>query len=158
MQRKSILELQDALAHYFVERDTLISEKEIERNRLLIEGTICAIWQTWVVRLSKISVINEIENAISYYETTFLHAIPEILQDLDRDINRIFSKEFDGLYQLPSFLHMGSWIGGDRDGNPFVNGDTLAQAARLQSAAAFQFYLGEVEALQRELAVSNRLA
>jgi phosphoenolpyruvate carboxylase len=158
VQRKSILELQDALAHYLAERDTLISEKEIERNRLLIEGTICAIWQTRVVRLSKISVINEIENAISYYETTFLHAIPEILQDLERDINRIFSKEFDGLYQLPSFLHMGSWIGGDRDGNPFVNGDTLAQAARLQSAAAFQFYLGEVEALQRELAVSTRLA
>jgi phosphoenolpyruvate carboxylase len=111
-----------------------------------------------VVRLSKISVINEIENAISYYETTFLHAIPEILQDLERDINRIFSEEFDGLYQLPSFLHMGSWIGGDRDGNPFVNGETLAQAASLQSAAAFQFYLGEVESLRRELAVSTRLA
>jgi len=158
VQRKSILELQDALAHYLAERDTLISEKEIERNRLLIEGTICAIWQTRVVRLSKISVINEIENAISYYETTFLHAIPEILQDLERDINRIFSEEFDGLYQLPSFLHMGSWIGGDRDGNPFVNGETLAQAASLQSAAAFQFYLGEVESLRRELAVSTRLA
>ncbi len=158
VQRKSILELQDALAHYLAERDSLISEKEIERNRLLIEGTICAIWQTRVVRLSKISVINEIENAISYYETTFLHAIPEILQDLERDINRIFSEAFDGLYQLPSFLHMGSWIGGDRDGNPFVNGETLAQAASLQSAAAFKFYLSEVESLRRELAVSTRLA
>jgi len=157
VQRKSILELQDALAHYLAERDNLISEKEVERNRLLIEGTICAIWQTRVVRLSKISVINEIENAISYYETTFLHAIPEILQDLERDINRIFSEEFYGLYQLPSFLHMGSWIGGDRDGNPFVNGETLEQAVHLQSAAAFKFYLSEVELLRQELAVSTRL-
>jgi len=157
VQRKSILDLQDALAQYLAERDTLISEKEIERNRLLIEGTICAIWQTRVVRLSKISVINEIENAISYYETTFLKAIPEILQDLERDINHIFSEEFDGLYQLPSFIHMGSWIGGDRDGNPFVNGETLSQAVRLQSAAALKFYLNEVESLRRELAVSTRL-
>ncbi|MGJ8619932.1 MAG: phosphoenolpyruvate carboxylase [Methylophilaceae bacterium] len=157
VQRKSILELQDALASYLAERDTLISQKEIERNRLLIEGTICALWQTRVVRLSKISVINEIENAISYYETTFLHAIPEILQDLERDINRIFSEEFYGLYQLPSFLNMGSWIGGDRDGNPFVNGETLFQAVHLQSAAAFKFYLSEVESLRREFAVSTRL-
>ncbi len=157
VQRKSILELQDALAGYLAERDTLISQKEIERNRLLIEGTICALWQTRVVRLSKISVINEIENAISYYETTFLHAIPEILQDLERDINRIFSEEFYGLYQLPSFLNMGSWIGGDRDGNPFVNGETLFQAVHLQSAAAFKFYLSEVESLRREFAISTRL-
>ena len=157
VQRKSILELQDALASHLAERDTLISKKEIERNRLLIEGTICALWQTRVVRLSKISVINEIENAISYYETTFLHAIPEILQDLERDINRIFSDDFYGLYQLPSFLNMGSWIGGDRDGNPFVNGETLSQAIHLQSAAAFKFYLSEVESLRREFAISTRL-
>jgi len=157
VQRKSILELQDSLAFYLAERDTLISEKEIERNRLLIEGIICSIWQTRVVRLSKISVTNEIENAISYYETTFLHAIPEILQDLERDINHIFSDEFDGLYQLPSFLNMGSWIGGDRDGNPFVNGETLSEAVSLQSAAAYKFYLSEVAALRRELSISTRL-
>lgn len=157
VQRKSILDIQDALAFYLAERDTLISQKERERNRLLIEGAICSLWQTRVVRLSKISVVNEIENAISYYETTFLNAIPEILQDLERDINRIFNTEFDGLYQLPSFLHMGSWIGGDRDGNPFVNGETLSQAVHLQSAAAFKFYIKELEALRRELAVSTRL-
>jgi phosphoenolpyruvate carboxylase len=157
VQRKSILDLQDSLAFYLAERDTLISQKELERNRLLIEGTICSLWQTRVVRLSKISVTNEIENAISYYETTFLNAIPEILQDLERDINRIFSDEFYGLYQLPSFLHMGSWIGGDRDGNPFVNGETLSQAVHLQSAAAFKFYIKEVETLRRELAISTRL-
>jgi phosphoenolpyruvate carboxylase len=157
VQRKSILDIQDALAFYLAERDTLISQKEKERNRLLIEGAICSLWQTRVVRLSKISVINEIENAISYYETTFLNAIPEILQDLERDINRIFGEEFDGLYQLPSFFHMGSWIGGDRDGNPFVNGETLKQAVHLQSAAVFKFYIKEVEALRRELSISTRL-
>jgi phosphoenolpyruvate carboxylase len=157
VQRKSILDIQDALSFYLAERDTLISQKEKERNRLLIEGAICSLWQTRVVRLSKISVVNEIENAISYYETTFLDAIPKILQDLERDINRIFSDQFDGLYQLPSFLHMGSWIGGDRDGNPFVNGETLAQAVQLQSASAFKYYIKEVEILRRELAVSTRL-
>jgi phosphoenolpyruvate carboxylase len=157
VQRKSILDIQDALAFYLAERDTLISQKELERNRLLIQGAICSLWQTRVVRLTKISVTNEIENALSYYETTFLNAIPEILQDLERDINRIFDGEFDGLYQLPSFLQMGSWIGGDRDGNPFVNAETLTQAVNLQSATAFKFYLKELEALRREFALSTRL-
>jgi phosphoenolpyruvate carboxylase len=157
VQRKSILDIQDALSFYLAERDTLISQKEKERNRLLIEGAICSLWQTRVVRLSKISVVNEIENAISYYETTFLDAIPKILQDLERDINRIFCNQFEGLYQLPSFLRMGSWIGGDRDGNPFVNGETLAQTVYLQSASAFKYYIKEVESLRRELAVSTRL-
>ena len=157
VQRKSILDIQDTLAFYLAERDTLISQKELERNRLMIEGAICSLWQTRVVRLSKLSVINEIENVISYYETTFLNTIPEILQDLERDINRIFNTQMGSLYQLPSFIHMGSWIGGDRDGNPFVNGETLSQAVHLQSAAAFKFYLKELNALRRELAISTRL-
>lgn len=157
VQRKSILDIQDALAGYLAERDSLVSKKEQARNHLFIEGAIHSLWQTRVVRLTKISVLNEIENALSYYETTFMDVIPEILQDLEREVNRIFDDEIDGLYQLPSFLQMGSWIGGDRDGNPFVNGDTLKQAAHLQSATVFRFYLRELNALRRELAISARL-
>lgn len=157
VQRKSILDIQDALAFHLAARDTLISQKELARNRLMIEGAICALWQTRVVRLSKLSVSNEIENALSYYETTFLEVIPEILQDLERDINRIFNPKIHQLFQLPSFVHMGSWIGGDRDGNPFVDAKTLTEAVQLQSAAAFKFYIKELDALRRELAISTRL-
>jgi len=157
VQRKSILDIEHTLSHLLAERATLISKKELERNHLLIQGAICSLWQTRILRFSKLTVMNEIENALSYYQTTFLEVIPEILQDLERDLNQQYQPSLDAPYQLPSFLQMGSWIGGDRDGNPFVNGTTLAQAIALQAATAIQFYLKELDALRRELAVSTRL-
>ena len=157
VQRKSILDIEHSLSSLLAERATLISKREIEHNGLLIQGAICSLWQTRILRFSKLTVVNEIENALSYYKTTFLEVIPEILQDLERDLNKQYAKDLEKPFQLPSFLHMGSWIGGDRDGNPFVNGATLAQAVSMQSAIAFMFYLKELDALRRELSISTRL-
>ncbi len=157
VQRKSILDTEHNLSFLLAERANLVSKREIEHNDLLIRGAVSSLWQTRILRFSKLTVVNEIENALSYYKTTFLEVIPEILQDLERDINKQYAKELDKPFQLPSFLHMGSWIGGDRDGNPFVNGATLTQAVDMQSASAFMFYLKEVDALRRELSVSSRL-
>ena len=128
VQRKSILDIEHNLSFLLAERATLISKREIKHNSLLIKGAICSLWQTRILRFSKLTVTNEIENALSYYKTTFLEVIPEILQDLERDLNKQYAKDLAQPFQLPSFLHMGSWIGGDRDGNPFVNGATLTQA------------------------------
>lgn len=157
VQRKSILDIEHTIAYLLAERGNLLSKKELERNHLLIEGAICSLWQTRILRFSKLTVVNEIENALSYYKTTFLEVVPEILQDLERDLNSIYLAKSGAKYVLPSFLHMGSWIGGDRDGNPFVNGTTLRQAIHLQASAVFKYYLKELDALRRELAVSSRL-
>ncbi len=157
VQRKSILDIEHNLSFLLAERASLISKREIEHNSLLIKGAICSLWQTRILRFSKLTVANEIENALSYYKTTFLEVIPEILQDLERDLNKQYAKDLAQPFQLPSFLHMGSWIGGDRDGNPFVNGATLTQAVSMQSTTAFMFYLKELDALRRELSISTRL-
>ncbi len=157
VQRKSVLDIEHTIASLLAERGNLLSKKELERNHLLIEGAICSLWQTRILRFSKLTVVNEIENALSYYKTTFLEVIPEILQDFERDLSAIYQPKSGEPYALPSFLHMGSWIGGDRDGNPFVNGDTLLQAIDLQASAVFKYYLKELDALRRELAVSSRL-
>ncbi len=157
VQRKSILDIEHILSFLLAERANLISKRELENNDLLIQAAICSLWQTRIVRYSKLTVVNEIENALSYYETTFLNVIPEILQDLERDLNKQYAAELEKPFQLPSFLQMGSWIGGDRDGNPFVNGATLSQAVGMQSATAFKFYLKQLDALRRELSISTRL-
>lgn len=157
VQRKSILDTERALASLLAERSTLLSKRELERNTLLIQGAITALWQTRMLRFSKLTVSNEIENALSYYQTTFLETIPELLQDLERELNQQYAEYLDTPYELPSFLQMGSWIGGDRDGNPFVNGTTLAEAVKQQSIKAFRFYLDQMDALRRELSVSMRL-
>ncbi len=157
VQRKSILDIEHKVSFLLAERANLISKRELEQNDLLIQACICSLWQTRIVRYSKLTVVNEIENALSYYETTFLNVIPEILQDLERDLNKQYAAELEKPFQLPSFLHMGSWIGGDRDGNPFVNSATLTQAVEMQSATTFKFYLKELDALRRELSISTRL-
>lgn len=157
VQRKSILDIEHKLSFLLAERANLISKRELQQNDLLIQAAVCSLWQTRIVRFSKLTVVNEIENALSYYETTFLNMIPEILQDLERDLNKQYAAELKKPFQLPSFLQMGSWIGGDRDGNPFVNGATLTQAVGMQSATAFKFYLKQLDALRRELSISTRL-
>lgn len=157
VQRKSILDTERVVSSLLAERNTPLSKKEMERNALLIEGAITALWQTRILRFTKLTVSNEIENALSFYQTTFLEVIPEMLQDLERDLNKQYLGDKKQAYQLPAFLQMGSWIGGDRDGNPFVNGSTLAQAIDHQAMTAFHYYLKELNLLRRELSMSTRL-
>ncbi len=157
VQRKSVLDIERTLSSLLAARASLVSKKEIERNDLLIQGAIAALWQTRILRFSKLTVGNEIENALSFYQTTFLQVIPELLQDFELEINKQYADQLSKPYQLPSILQMGSWIGGDRDGNPFVNGATLALAINQQANTAFSYYLAEIDLLRRELPVSTRL-
>lgn len=152
VQRKSVLDLERLIAELLAERMHLMAAPQLARNTLALQGAVSALWQTRMMRYSKLSVLNEIENALSYYESTFLHVIPEILQDMERDLSSHL-----GPQPLPGFLRMGSWIGGDRDGNPFVNGTTLRESICLQASTLFRFYLQELAALKRELAVSTRV-
>ncbi len=152
VQRKSILDIEDQIAEHLAQRVTLTSKKEIKRHDLIIQGLISALWQARMLRFSRLTVSNEIDNALSFYEKTFLNAIPEILQDLELDLKAVMQKPD---YELPNFIQMGSWIGGDRDGNPFVNSSTLATAFDKQSTKVLNFYLQEIDSLGRELAVSS---
>ena len=96
----------------------------------------------------KLTVADEIENALSYYEATFLREIPKLYAGLEREL---------GQQPVASFLRMGMWIGGDRDGNPNVDARTLEQALRRQCEVALRHYLTEVHFLGRELSVSALL-
>lgn len=155
VQRKSILDTERAISNLLAQRMGLVSKKELARNERMIHGAVTALWQTRILRFSKLTVSNEIENALSYYQTTFLEVIPELLQDLELSITQEYALEDD--FHLPGFFQMGSWIGGDRDGNPFVNADTLSFAVGQHSSTVLDYYLQEMYALRRELSLSTRL-
>lgn len=157
VQRKSILDTERTISNLIAKRAMPLSRQETERNELMLHGAITTLWQTRMLRLTRLSVNNEIDNALTFYRMTFLDAIPELLQDLERQINRDFNTEENEAYELPNFFQMGSWIGGDRDGNPNVNADTLEQAIVQQSMTAFSYYLDEMMALATELSVSTML-
>ena len=155
VQRKSILDAERAIATLLAERDQIrarpvdaLTKSELDDNERHIKARIIQLWQTRLLRFTKLTVIDEIENALSYYETTFLQEIPRLYRQVERQF---------GLTSVESFLRMGQWIGGDRDGNPNVNADTLREALRRQSEVAIRHHLRSLHYLGAELSMSALL-
>ena len=149
VQRKSILDAERAIAELIGVRDELPTERERRSNEALVRARITQLWQTRMLRYTKLTVADEIENALSYYQSTFLRQIPKLYAEIEEHLAG---------FAVPNFLRMGQWIGGDRDGNPNVTADTLRMALARQSEVALRFYLTEVHALGAELSISQMLA
>nr|WP_241018500.1 phosphoenolpyruvate carboxylase [Paraburkholderia sp. Tr-20389] len=153
VQRKSILDAQHDIARLLAERDQPLTAREHLQNDSLLRARVTSLWQTRMLRDSRLTVADEIENALSYYRATFLEEIPQLYADIEE---ALVEHGLDA--RLPPFFQMGSWIGGDRDGNPNVTGETLENAITRQAAVIFEHYLEQVHKLGAELSVSNLLA
>ena len=149
VQRKSILDAERAIAELIGQRDDLHTEAERADNQTLLRARVTQLWQTRMLRTAKLTVADEIENALSYYQATFLREIPRLYRDVERALHG---------HEVAPFLRMGHWIGGDRDGNPNVGAPTLLLALSRQAEVALRFYLTEVHALGSELSISQMLA
>ncbi len=149
VQRKSILDAERAIAELVEARDGLQTERDRLENESLIRARVTQLWQTRMLRTAKLTVSDEIENALSYYHATFLRQIPRMYRELEAALPG---------HPIAPFFRMGNWIGGDRDGNPFVTADTLQMALARQSETVLRFYLTEVHQLGAELSISATLA
>jgi phosphoenolpyruvate carboxylase len=161
VQRKSILDAERAIAQLLTARDEIklrqhafagkkdtLTPREYAENESQMRMRVTQLWQTRLLRFSKLTVADEIENALSYYEATFLREIPHVYADLEAAL---------GQGAIAPFLRMGQWIGGDRDGNPNVTAETLEYALRRQAELALRHYLTEVHFLGGELSLSATL-
>ncbi|MGH8808696.1 MAG: phosphoenolpyruvate carboxylase, partial [Noviherbaspirillum sp.] len=158
VQRKSILDAEREIARLLAERDHPLTPKELAHNTQLLHACVATLWQTRMLRYSKLTVADEIEYALSYYRITFLRELPALYEDIEGEIAAQFpQRHASGDKDMPAFVQMGSWIGGDRDGNPNVNAGTMQHALVRQSTAIFDFYLDEVHALGAELSISTLL-
>ena len=140
-----------------------------ERHETLdkLRRAILGLWQTNLLRQSKMTVLDEVTNGLSYYDYTFLKEVPRLHEALaDRldeltNPNRNSQSGQPGPPQpapnIPSFLKVGSWIGGDRDGNPFVTEHVLRETLTQHGAKILTYYDVELEKLQQELALSSIL-
>ena len=161
VQRQSILQAERDIARLLAERDDIsaraqlfagdkdaLTPRQLAANEAQLRARVEQLWQTRLLRHSKLTVADEIENALSYYETTFLHELPKLYASLEEALPG---------QAVHSFMRMGQWIGGDRDGNPNVTAPTLELALRRQSEVALRHYLNEVHALGAELSMSSLL-
>jgi phosphoenolpyruvate carboxylase len=149
VQRKSILDAERAIAELIGERDELRTERDRDENEALLRARVTQLWQTRMLRYTKLTVSDEIENALSYYHATFLRQIPRMYREIEEALPG---------HEIASFFRMGNWIGGDRDGNPFVTAGHAAHGAGRQSETVLRFYLTEVHSLGGELSTSAMLA
>ncbi|MEO6447570.1 MAG: phosphoenolpyruvate carboxylase [Gemmatimonadaceae bacterium] len=149
VQRQSVLAAERAIAKLVAAREQLSTDVERNDNEAGIKARVTQLWQTRMLRLAKLSVSDEIDNTLQYYHATFLREIPRIYREVEEAL--------PGEQVLP-FFRMGNWIGGDRDGNPFVTADTLRVSMRRQGIVALETYLAEVHELGAELSMSALLA
>ena len=149
VQRKSILDAEWAIASLLGQRQPSLGAREMAANEAELRARVTQLWQTRMLRTAKLSVDDEIENALSYYRSTFLTQIPLLYRDIEEALPG---------FEIASFFRMGNWIGGDRDGNPFVGAATLERALERQSDTALRHYLRQVHELGAELSISASLA
>ncbi len=156
VQRKSILHIQMEIARLLDERDrqtstpreTALRDEHLQRQVLLL-------WQTRMLRPQRPAVADEVTGALSYFDRAFLREVPALYADLE---DRLGLDPAWGDAELPPFFQVGSWIGGDRDGNPFVTAKVLQQTLRMQSRTILEFLLRETRALGEELSLSLQVA
>ncbi len=149
VRRKSLLDAEHAISSLLAARPFARSKTELAHNEKQLRARVTQLWQTQLLRESRLTVRDEIENTLSYYRSTFLRQIPRLYAEIE--------ERLDGL-GVPPFLRMGTWVGGDRDGNPNVRADSLSTALRMQSEVALRFYLTEVHEIGGELSISRKYA
>jgi phosphoenolpyruvate carboxylase len=147
VQRKSTLDAERAIADLLAARENLRSPREFADNEARLRARVAQLWQTRILRTEKLTVRDEIENALSYYTSTFLTEIPRLYAELEERLGR----------PVAPFFRMGNWIGGDRDGNPNVVADTLVMAVKRHAETVLRHYLIQVHLLGAELSMSQTL-
>ncbi|MCX6471237.1 MAG: phosphoenolpyruvate carboxylase [Corynebacteriales bacterium] len=115
---------------------------------------ILTLWQTALIRLERLRIEDEIEVGLRYYDAAFFEVIPAINASLRADLRTRYPDA--GLGDDP-ILRMGSWIGGDRDGNPFVTDRIVAMATGRAAQTALTHHLEQLTTLAQELSMSSRL-
>jgi phosphoenolpyruvate carboxylase len=154
VQRKSVRDLETQIEQLLQQRErTRLTPQEQSGHDEAIQRAVLALWQTRMLRLEKLEVLDEVANGLSFFEQTFLPEVPRLYGALEDELHR--RQPEAPAPELPSFLRIGSWIGGDRDGNPFVTAGVLERTLRMQSSRAFAFYLEQLHALGAELSMTT---
>src|SRR6267378_4116742 len=132
VRRKSTMDREMEIAALLDRRERVqLTPEEIAADDEQLRREVLTLWQTNLLRRTKLTVLDEVSNGLSFYDYTFLHEVPRLHCALEDKLNE---GEGSAAGDLASFLRMGSWIGGDRDGNPFVTADVMRGTLKLQSS------------------------
>jgi len=134
-----------------------LSGRRAREAAVRIAAEVAALWQTDEVRRRQPSVADEIRMGLDFYPACLIETLPEVYEEVAEGFREVYGEEIQ-TRDLPRVVRFGSWIGGDRDGNPFVTPGRTGEALRLARAVVFDFYLARAEELLERLSASTHQA
>jgi len=154
-QRQTILTKLLRIAFLLIDHErTRLTPPEEETFKQHVRGEIDALWQTEEIRRKKISPLDEAENGLFYMDQVFFDRVPRTLKKLERHLNQFYGRHI----RVPEALHIGSWMGGDRDANPYVTHEITRQVAEKSKRLALRKYVEAVDDLIGRCSLSSDLA
>ncbi|WP_373742220.1 phosphoenolpyruvate carboxylase [Neisseria sp.] len=151
VQRQAVLNFNRRIRALLPLRERATNAEALSELRREIDALLLALWQTSETRHFKITVEGEINNGVSIFPMSFFQALPKLYRSMEQEFQTAYPD-----IRVPELLQIGGWIGGDRDGNPFVTAETLRFAFRRGGNAVFRHYRAELDALYQELPLSVR--
>jgi phosphoenolpyruvate carboxylase len=154
--RRTVLGKRRNIARYLENLDRLpLSNSDAEELERQIVAQISALWQTDEVRLSKPSVTDEIRMGLDPYPMTIFDTVPRIYAEMAGSFREVYDIDLQDR-ELPRVLSFGSWIGGDRDGNPFVTAECTRDALQMARNVIIDHYLNQISRAIELLSSSMR--
>lgn len=151
--RRSVLEIHKRIANLLRDLDNpLLTKREQQSLKDSLYNEITTLWQTDELRHKKPTVMDEVNLGLFYFEETLFDVLPEIHEELEECLTEHYPEVS---WNIPNILNFGSWIGGDRDGNPFVTPDITWKTLEKQREVVISKYKQSVKGLMKKLSQSS---
>ena len=156
--RRTVLMTRRRIAEHLEKLDRLpLPQADAAELETQILAEITLLWQTDEVRLKKPGVSDEVRMGMDYYPMTLFETLPKLYDEFADSFEAVYGGKM-GQDELGEVIHFGSWIGGDRDGNPLITPQSTADALEMARGVILDFYLREIRRLTEELSCSLRQA
>ncbi len=132
-----------------------LNDEELEDRLQEILTQIQILWKTDEVRIHKPQVTDEVRQGLYFFRESLFEAVPQVYRFLEKAVRRVYGAQCG--ISVPSFIRFGSWIGGDRDGNPFVKPETTELAVRMHGELVLELYLERIRKLHRMLSHASSI-
>ncbi|ULL13426.1 phosphoenolpyruvate carboxylase [Paenibacillus sp. H1-7] len=153
--RRVVLDIHQRIANDMMELDNpSLTFREREQLRTNLLGEVVTLWQTDELRDRKPTVIDEVQNGMYYFDETLFDVLPEVYQELERCLHKYYPEES---WHVPVYMKFGSWIGGDRDGNPSVTSDVTWETLTMHRELALQKYAELLQDFIKHMSFSKNI-
>ena len=152
--RRSVMFKRRRIGEFLTTLDRIpIPEQDMARLEELVLAEITSLWQTDEVRSRRPTVYDEVKMGLDYYDVSIFATLPSLYREIAEALRAAYGLEIEA-HELPQVLRFGSWIGGDRDGNPFVTPEVTRDAIRLARGHLLLYYQLQLNAIMELLTTS----